>query len=293
MPRSATNEGSSEGRVPPTCVPGRAWFAGVAFDFGSAAPLQDESFPEEARVLAMDELPTVAHVASTPPASSHAPMLPRDAVRWQWKGDHASTVASGVVASVTRAAARRYTAIGPNTAHVRDFLICLVWPVLVREGGMLLHACAVELDGRAVLVLGPSGAGKTTAATQVASAKLFAKDLVAVFPADDRWWVAPMPGGNEPPTPMPRASRPCLPLAGALRVHKSTGRPRVDARSGAASLGAWVGASRHGCADAADHEVLLDSAVAISQKVPIGILHCVLGVDLAPCVRGWLGDSDD
>jgi hypothetical protein len=51
-------------------------------------------------------------------------------------------------------------------------------------GVPLLHGCAVEVDGRAIVVLGPSGAGKSTvAATLVAAGHaLLSDDLAALEP---------------------------------------------------------------------------------------------------------------
>jgi hypothetical protein len=78
------------------------------------------------------------------------------------------------------------------------------------RGGVLLHAAAVEVDGRAHLLPGPSGAGKSTLAKLAGS--VITDELAAVFPGSS----------VEPPvvhgTPWWRSSGGSAPLAGIYRL---------------------------------------------------------------------------
>jgi hypothetical protein len=51
---------------------------------------------------------------------------------------------------------------------------------LIQEGGLLLHGCALERAGRTVLLVGQSGAGKTTAARLCRPAVCFSDDGVVL-----------------------------------------------------------------------------------------------------------------
>lgn len=59
-------------------------------------------------------------------------------------------------------------------------------------GGMVLHASAVELDGRAYLFSGPSGMGKSTHTKlwqgEFPEAKIFNDDNPILRPSGDRWY---------------------------------------------------------------------------------------------------------
>lgn len=64
---------------------------------------------------------------------------------------------------------------------------------LLRFGGMMLHASAVELDGRAYLFSGPCGMGKSTHTrlwqeTFGENVRLFNDDKPALRRVDDRWF---------------------------------------------------------------------------------------------------------
>ncbi len=57
---------------------------------------------------------------------------------------------------------------------------CAMW--LVQSGGLLLHGASVELNGRALALVGPSGAGKTTIARRLraAGAHVIGDEVVAL-----------------------------------------------------------------------------------------------------------------
>lgn len=83
------------------------------------------------------------------------------------------------------------------------------------EGGLVLHAAAVIVDGRAALLIGPSGAGKTSAANLCEGCRWLARDRVAVL--DDRAWA--MPGGDE--IALPQAPNVPTPVGAILRVRRA------------------------------------------------------------------------
>ncbi|MEW5852536.1 MAG: hypothetical protein AB2A00_27365 [Myxococcota bacterium] len=61
----------------------------------------------------------------------------------------------------------------------------------LEAGGVALHACGVELRGRAHVFAGPSGAGKTTLAGMLEreGARVLSDEMMVVRPGDDgRWW---------------------------------------------------------------------------------------------------------
>ena len=63
---------------------------------------------------------------------------------------------------------------------------------LLRFGGMMLHASAIELDGRAYLFSGPSGMGKSTHTglwqSEYPDARIFNDDKPALRRIDGRWY---------------------------------------------------------------------------------------------------------
>ena len=92
---------------------------------------------------------------------------------------------------------------------------------------LVLHASAVELDGRAVALLGGSGAGKSTTAAYLclAGVPLFTDDTLAVRLADP----SPGTGADAPPR--------CYPGTGTVRL-----RPAALPRLGP-EIGAWISGS--------------------------------------------------
>jgi len=124
------------------------------------------------------------------------------------------------------------------TARIADssalprLLLLLASTVTELAGGVCLHATAVEYAGRALLLLGPSGTGKTTASQLLGDVLCLANDRVNVVSRQENpdspaeLWVWALPGGS-PPRLSPSAHI-ALPLLALLRVQRAE-RPAVRA----------------------------------------------------------------
>jgi len=86
---------------------------------------------------------------------------------------------------------------GPEDYAVEDIATYLVGPVMgfvLRLNGVLpLHACAIEVDGRAIALVGQQGAGKSTAAVGFARLgyAVLAEDVAAIAEVDGKYIVHP------------------------------------------------------------------------------------------------------
>ncbi len=84
-------------------------------------------------------------------------------------------------------------------------------------GGLMLHAAAVEREGKAYLFLGYSGAGKTTTARNAPAGSVLNDDLVVLLRSDVGWivWATPF---HNPTQNRPRAGS--APIAKMLYLIK-------------------------------------------------------------------------
>jgi len=159
--------------------------------------------------------------------------------------------------------------------------------ILLREGGLLVHAAAVELDGQAVLFVGPSGAGKTTASSQMRGCAWLSVDRVALVPGQGGWWVWRLPWGNLLGLTLNPSATIFLPLAGILRVRQAS---RVDIQSSSRLAATMLlrESLRTGSPSVADEAKLLQLADQLHQRHPVGNIDVSLGTDLVNTVRAWL-----
>jgi hypothetical protein len=80
-----------------------------------------------------------------------------------------------------------------------EYFLRLVYALLAFEaGGLLMHAAAVVIAGRACVFLGPSGSGKSTVARLAGEFAVLNDDLVLLMPAPGRWVVHTTPFWNNP-----------------------------------------------------------------------------------------------
>ena len=81
--------------------------------------------------------------------------------------------------------------------YVRGRIFCFLGSLLAATDGTLLHGSGFVVDGRAAAVIGPSDAGKTTAAKLVAGDHLLSDDVVAVTDIDGEPHLHATPLGRE------------------------------------------------------------------------------------------------
>ena len=78
-----------------------------------------------------------------------------------------------------------------------DMILCALAPLLRRRGFYAIHAFAAAMGDRAILILGETGAGKTTTGVSLLmrGAQLIANDTPLLHPAnDDALWLYAYPG---------------------------------------------------------------------------------------------------
>jgi hypothetical protein len=175
-------------------------------------------------------------------------------------------------------------------------LLVLTATVVELAGGLYLHATAVELDGAAVLLLGPSGAGKTTAAQLLGDVSCLAHDRVIVVPALDAadgggFWVWALPGGSPPM--LAKSTRRVLPLSACVRIRQAREKSAV-VRVPLAQAYFLVREAVEIAIDSGFHEAnRLDASAALASNVPVAIAHVVLSQnwahELQLCLREPFG----
>jgi hypothetical protein len=219
-----------------------------------------------------------------------APELERTGreIRCRWNGDAATIDTNGVKAEIRRLGEKRYAA----TALVRpgdgcsSLLTAVAGSVGPREGALVFHASGVEVDGRAVLFIGPSGAGKTTAANHCDGARWLARDRAIVYPTRSGWFAAGMCGGD--PIHLAPSPHRLLELAGILRVRR--GRQQASLRSLDTREALFVLRESLQAAPLGREGELsaFDALLRLHAETSVGELRSVLGGDLTPVLVGWM-----
>lgn len=117
---------------------------------------------------------------------------------------------------------------GGDAPALVDYALRVLTALLVEaRGGLLLHGAGLVRGGAGLLLLGPSGTGKTTAARNAAGARVLNDDLVLLLPAaDGGWQLHASPFSN--PSQVPPQGRAQAPLAAILRLRQA---PVVRLRS--------------------------------------------------------------
>lgn len=174
--------------------------------------------------------------------------------------------------------------VAPGAQSMGRLLDGLSAAILEQAGGLLMHAAGVELDGLAYLFIGPSGAGKTTAAGQVFGARSFCVDRVAVALSNDETRAFVLPGGTDPIDGAPKSPRRSLPLGGVLRVVQAQA---LDVRAIAPHEALMMVRESVFSADrdrTAEH-LRLDAIERLIGRVPVARLKTPLGAPLAQSLR--------
>jgi hypothetical protein len=155
-------------------------------------------------------------------------MQAASAVAWEKTSDGICVRARQVVLDIAALGPRRYVVSAriASPSLLTLMLNTLVTSVAELAGGLCLHATAVAVAEGAVLLLGPSGAGKTTAAELLGGdVACLSNDRVTLVPdpiAAGKYWVWSLPVGKAPE--LERCREVSLPLVALLRVQQASER---------------------------------------------------------------------
>lgn len=212
------------------------------------------------------------------------------AMRWRWHDGRGIAWSRLARVEIEQVGARSFVAeasSGPGAGGRAAVLSLLAATLAERVGGLVLHATAIVVAGRAVLFVGPSGAGKTTSARQVRGATWLARDRALVVPDAAGEWVAwGVPGGDE--LPLQRAADVCAPVACVLRVLRSATRSRIVRLGRASTLLRLRESIQSGGLDLRDEAAALEAAVRLVGRVEVAGVEVVLGEDLDALVASVL-----
>lgn len=267
----------------PTCFA----FGGVAFEM-CPAPGVEWAMGSDHRVFrgAYATSPVAGEVRCV---VSPAPELRQDFTRdidWEWSDDVARITTLRVRAELRRLSEGRYAAtalVVPGEAGCSSLVTALAAAIVAREGGAWLHAAGVEVDGRAVLFVGPSGAGKTTASNHCDGAHWLARDRAVVYPTPLGWYAAGVSGGD--PIELPRAQGRVFPLGGILRVRK--GGPLSIERGSLVERVRDLRESVMASRGAAELDTLA-TVMNLSESARVGCLRFALGDSLVGTIWEWM-----
>ena len=210
-------------------------------------------------------------------------------VSWTWNGDRAVVETGRLRADLHRLSPGRYAAsvrLAPCSAAASGVATAIASAIVHREGGLVLHAAGVELGGVAVLFVGPSGAGKTTASNHCPGAAWFARDRAAIVKTPRGWECWGMAGGD--PVALPRAERRVLPLGAILRVRRAESSPRVERSSGVRAVTALRESLQCGGSTVTEELRRMDALCEVIGSVPVGVIETRLEAPLTPMLIRWL-----
>jgi hypothetical protein len=155
----------------------------------------------------------------------------------------------------------------------------LVARAAAEAGGLAFHGAAVLRDGKAHLLLGPSGAGKTTAVGLLAPAVSLGDDFAAALP-DGASWVAPsVPFDNLERVP-PERPQGAFPIAGIWRLFRSS-EDRVERPLAVLAASSLMTCAAMPWAMPDLSGRLLENASRLLHRVPYAHLHFRRTSDLA------------
>ncbi|MFV9506630.1 MAG: hypothetical protein AB4911_18930 [Oscillochloridaceae bacterium umkhey_bin13] len=86
-------------------------------------------------------------------------------------------------------------------------------------GGLLVHGAGIAYNTHGYLLLGPSGAGKTTAARNAPPGSVLNDDLILILPASEGWQMYATPFTN--PSQLGPRGPACAPLTGIFRLRQA------------------------------------------------------------------------
>lgn len=281
-------------------LPDEFTFAGVDVRIhraGGVPPLslpRSLAFPRPARaqgpVAGRIDL-RLAHASDLSPIrSGHALRLVRTGAVWALSTS--LFVARLVAQGGGRYGAEAWVPPGSLGAAEYDLLQSLVAVVVWAEGGTVLHAAGVELDGGAYLFVGPSGAGKTTACEHT-EGRTFAIDRVALMPDPEmRWHAWSIPVGPLDGLARPGSERLAAPVRSILRVRQGT-EPGIRRLAGSDALMVvaaalyWPFAAGEGAVGAS-----MDVAIEVARHCRVGEIRTVLARSNMDMLRRFEAGED-
>ena len=207
-------------------------------------------------------------------------------IRWEWTGDVAHVTTARARAELRRLGPGCYAAsalVVPSESGCSALVTALTAAVVSREGGLVLHAAGVEIDGRASLFIGPSGAGKTTAANHCQGARWMARDRAAVYPTPLGWYAAGMAGGD--PIELPRAAGRVFPLASVSRIQRAAERVALREATTTEAVRYLRESLQTSQAGPEEEAARLDTILAFHAGSPLTVLETRLGEPLVSTLR--------
>lgn len=264
-------------------------FGGVAFEISTAPALRWQLAADHARFQApFEDGPVAASVRVAATSVGALPHAPREVV-YAWSDRVATVRTNGLRVDVRELGPGSFAAsalVGEQLGDCGSLCTALAGALVDRVGGLVLHASGIELAGGAVLFVGPSGAGKTTAANHCEGARAFAKDRAAVYPTEAGWFAAPMAGGDE--IDLPDAEQRVLPLHAILRVERERDAVVVEECDPVRAVRVLRESAQLGGRDPVAEGALLDRLLTVAAQARVGVIHTRLGEPIVPGLLPFL-----
>ena len=143
------------------------------------------------------------------------------------------------------------------------------------EGGLNLHAAAVDMGGIAIAFCGPSGAGKSTACDLCPNARGLAYDQLVVYSVAETTFAWALPWGNS--SKLARGNACVLPLGALLRVTRGLPQTTIVPANPSNALFIARDATTVSDASVESEQLRLAACIDLCKRVQVGHIYTVLG----------------